>query len=177
MIPYLFCDAGLAADLCVCARARACMHACTELHPPRGPKVTRPPRSTNRSSVELHTFVTELVESINGSLHPSIHACMHACTHSLATPSQVTNPPRSTNRDIVELHTFVTELVEGINRKYSQPAANYTPVHYLERHVPLHERMAFYRCARARVCVCARARMCVIRTSAWPFTGVCILRG
>lgn len=69
-----------------------------------------------------------------------IHGCPTA-----PSPAQVTNPARSTGRDITELHTAVTELVENINRKYGRPASNYLPVHYLERHVPLHERMAFYR--------------------------------
>lgn len=59
---------------------------------------------------------------------------------------QVTNPPRSTGHDITELHSFITDLVSTINYKYGNPSTNYVPVHYLERHVPLHERMAFYRC-------------------------------
>ena len=36
----------------------------------------------------------------------------------------------------------MTDLVESINTKFGR--TDYLPVHYLERHVPLHERMAFY---------------------------------
>ena len=69
----------------------------------------------------------------------------------------MTNPPRSSGHDITELHTFITDLVASINYKYGNPSTNYVPVHYLERHVPLHERMAFYRCvvwARSRLQLC-----------------------
>lgn len=55
---------------------------------------------------------------------------------------QITNPPRSSGRDITELHEYIVQLVSNINRTYGTPT--YQPVHYLERHVPLHERMAFY---------------------------------
>jgi len=72
---------------------------------------------------------------------------------------QVTNPPRSSGRDINELHDTVVALVEGINRKYGRPAQGYSPVHYLERHVPLHERMAFYSIADCAVVTATRDGM------------------
>lgn len=72
---------------------------------------------------------------------------------------QVTNPPRSTGKDITELHSFVTELVDSINKKYGRPSANYLPVQYLERHVPLHERMAYYSVADCAVVTATRDGM------------------
>ncbi len=71
-----------------------------------------------------------------------------ASCHARLPVPQVTNPPRSSGKDITELHSYVTELVDTINRKYGRAASNYLPVHYLERHVPLHERMAYYRQAQ-----------------------------
>ncbi|KAG2502215.1 hypothetical protein HYH03_000701 [Edaphochlamys debaryana] len=70
---------------------------------------------------------------------------------------QITNPPRSTGRDITELHRCVNNLVESINRKYGKGA--YLPVQYLERHVPLHERMAFYSIADCAVVTATRDGM------------------
>lgn len=55
------------------------------------------------------------------------------CKHALA-------PSRPSVHDVHDVQ------VESINAKYSRAASNYVPVHYLERHVPLHERMAFYKC-------------------------------
>nr|AKA43768.1 trehalose-6-phosphate synthase [Dunaliella viridis] len=72
---------------------------------------------------------------------------------------QVTNPPRSTGHDITELHAFVTNLVASINYKYGNPSTNYVPVHYLERRVPLHERMAFYSIADCVVVTATRDGM------------------
>mmetsp|Transcript_2058 Transcript_2058/g.5209 ORF Transcript_2058/g.5209 Transcript_2058/m.5209 type:complete len:929 (+) Transcript_2058:1462-4248(+) len=72
---------------------------------------------------------------------------------------QVTNPPRSTGHDITELHAFITNLVASINYKFGTPATNYVPVHYLERHVPLHERMAFYSVADCVVVTATRDGM------------------
>ncbi|KAL6765404.1 trehalose-6-phosphate synthase/phosphatase [Haematococcus lacustris] len=72
---------------------------------------------------------------------------------------QVTNPPRSTGREVLELHRAVAALVEAINTKYAKPSAKYLPVHYLERHVPLHERMAFYSVADCAVVTATRDGM------------------
>eukprot|EP00198_Chlamydomonas_reinhardtii_P008729 XP_001698066.1 trehalose-6-phosphate synthase/phosphatase [Chlamydomonas reinhardtii] len=70
---------------------------------------------------------------------------------------QITNPPRSTGRDIAELHRCVLGLVDSINRKYGK--GSYQPVQYLERHVPLHERMAFYSIADCAVVTATRDGM------------------
>ncbi|GFR42321.1 hypothetical protein Agub_g3228 [Astrephomene gubernaculifera] len=70
---------------------------------------------------------------------------------------QITNPPRSTGRDVTELHRYVNTLVDSINRKYGM--GTYQPVHYLERHVPLHERMAFYSIADCAVVTATRDGM------------------
>eukprot|EP00798_Chlamydomonas_sp_ICE-L_P015885 gene15885-22013_t len=72
---------------------------------------------------------------------------------------QITNPPRSTGRDIGELHKFVTNLVDSINLRFGKPEMGYLPVHYLERHVPLHERMAFYSIADCAVVTATRDGM------------------
>lgn len=70
---------------------------------------------------------------------------------------QITNAPRTSGKDIAELHEYVLNLAQRINRKYGQP--NYEPVQYLERHVPLHERMAFYSIADCAVVSATRDGM------------------
>ena len=49
---------------------------------------------------------------------------------------------RAPGKDVEELQHFVMDLVEGINAKYRQPG--YEPVVWLERSVPLYERIALY---------------------------------
>lgn len=70
---------------------------------------------------------------------------------------QITNAPRTSGKDIAELHEYVLSLAQRINRKYGQPG--YDPVQYLERHVPLHERMAFYSIADCAVVSATRDGM------------------
>lgn len=41
-----------------------------------------------------------------------------------------------------ELQLYINNLVRDINEKYG--TENYNPVMYLDRYVPLHERIAFY---------------------------------
>ncbi|MEW5315842.1 MAG: hypothetical protein WDW38_007244 [Sanguina aurantia] len=69
---------------------------------------------------------------------------------------QITNPPRSAGRDITELQLAINTAVQSINNKYGDPEAGYEPVMYLERHVPLHERMAFYSLADVAVLTATR---------------------
>ena len=65
-----------------------------------------------------------------------------------AHAAQITNAPRSSGKELAELHEAATELARSINRRWSSPG--YEPVAYLERHVPLHERIAFYTVRSAR---------------------------
>lgn len=55
---------------------------------------------------------------------------------------QITNAPRSSGKELAELHEAALALVARINGRWGSPG--YSPVAYLERHVPLHERIAFY---------------------------------
>lgn len=71
---------------------------------------------------------------------------------------QITNAPRSTGKELAELHEAVKALVGGINSRWSSPG--YEPVCYLERHVPLHERIAFYTVSLAVGCICNLASSC-----------------
>lgn len=62
---------------------------------------------------------------------------------------QMTNAPRASSEELTELRHYVHQIVERIQKKYGGPA--YDPVCYLERHVPLHERIAFYSIAECAV--------------------------
>jgi len=61
---------------------------------------------------------------------------------------QVVNAPRSLNAEVAELRDTIRELTEDINRRHGQPGADgkeaYKPIQLIERHVPLHERIALY---------------------------------
>ena len=65
--------------------------------------------------------------------------------------------PRSSGKDLSELHEYVLGLVRNINKRYGQEG--YEPVCYLERHVPLHERIAFYSLADCAVITATRDGM------------------
>ena len=65
--------------------------------------------------------------------HPPTH--LHFLTH--------THPPtRAPGKDVEELQARVMAQVEGINARYRQEG--YEPVVWLERPVPLYERIALY---------------------------------
>lgn len=49
---------------------------------------------------------------------------------------------RAPGRDVDDLHSHVVELVESINSRFRQPG--YEPVVWLDRPVPLYERIALY---------------------------------
>lgn len=70
---------------------------------------------------------------------------------------QITNAPRSSGKEVTELHEAVRDLVTNINNRYG--TSDYTPVLYLERHVPLHERIAFYTIADVAVVTATRDGM------------------
>lgn len=55
---------------------------------------------------------------------------------------QVTSAARAAGKDIEELHTTVLDLVKSINARFSSPG--YEAVVWLERPVPLYERLALY---------------------------------
>jgi len=70
---------------------------------------------------------------------------------------QITNAPRSSGQEVTELHDYIRALVASINRRFGMPG--YDPVLYLERHVPLHERIAFYSVADVAVVTATRDGM------------------
>jgi len=70
---------------------------------------------------------------------------------------QVTNAPRSPGADVQELREEVLRLTEEINRDYG--SEGYEPVLLLERHVPLHERIALYSVADCLVVTATRDGM------------------
>eukprot|EP01025_Chloroclados_australasicus_P000064 TRINITY_DN10033_c0_g2_i3.p2 TRINITY_DN10033_c0_g2~~TRINITY_DN10033_c0_g2_i3.p2 ORF type:complete len:720 (+),score=61.27 TRINITY_DN10033_c0_g2_i3:54-2213(+) len=57
---------------------------------------------------------------------------------------QITNKPRSSGREIEELTNFIQSAVDRINSKYGDQRKSYMPVVWLQRYVPLHEKIAFY---------------------------------
>ncbi|KAF6264985.1 trehalose-6-phosphate synthase/phosphatase [Scenedesmus sp. NREL 46B-D3] len=70
---------------------------------------------------------------------------------------KITNAPRSSGKELAELHEAAKALVAAINGRWSSPG--YQPVCYLERHVPLHERIAFYTVADVAVVTATRDGM------------------
>jgi len=70
---------------------------------------------------------------------------------------QVANPARSAGRDIEELISMVHTLVERINGRYA--TGDYAPVHFLERAVPLHEKIALLSVATCCVVTATRDGM------------------
>ncbi|CAL8463619.1 g3153 [Coccomyxa elongata] len=70
---------------------------------------------------------------------------------------QVTNAPRSPGKDVQELHDFAVSLVERINKKYG--TESYQPVVWLERSVPLYEKIALYSVADVAVVAATRDGM------------------
>ena len=64
---------------------------------------------------------------------------------------------RSPGKDVQELHDFAVSVVERINAKYG--AKGYQPVVWLERSVPLYERIALYSVADVAVVAATRDGM------------------
>jgi hypothetical protein len=64
---------------------------------------------------------------------------------------------RSPGKDVQELHDFAVSLVERLNSKYAQD--NYQPVVWLERSVPLYEKIALYSVADVAVVAATRDGM------------------
>jgi len=70
---------------------------------------------------------------------------------------QVTSAARAPGRDVEDLHAYVINLVETINAKFREPG--YEPVVWLERPVPLYERIALYSIADVAVVTATRDGM------------------
>lgn len=64
---------------------------------------------------------------------------------------------RSPGKDVQELHDFAVSVVERINKKYG--TEGYQPVVWLERSVPLYERIALYSVADVAVVAATRDGM------------------
>lgn len=70
---------------------------------------------------------------------------------------QVTNAPRSTSGELTALHDYCVKLVAEINDRYG--TEGYKPVVWLERPVPLYERIALYSIADVAVVTATRDGM------------------
>ena len=64
---------------------------------------------------------------------------------------------RSTGKDVTELNGFVLSLVRRINEKYSK--GTYKPIVWLDRPVPLYEKIALYSVADVAVVAATRDGM------------------
>ncbi len=72
---------------------------------------------------------------------------------------QVTSAPRASGKDLEELHAYATNLVQSINARFGNEADNYQPVVWLERPVPIYERVALYSVADVAVVTATRDGM------------------
>ncbi|KAL4451713.1 hypothetical protein ABPG75_007375 [Micractinium tetrahymenae] len=70
---------------------------------------------------------------------------------------QVTSAARAPGKDVEDLQRYVLDLVESVNARYRQPG--YEPVVWLERPVPLYERIALYSIADVVVVTATRDGM------------------
>ena len=70
---------------------------------------------------------------------------------------QVTSAPRAPGKDVEDLHAYVLSLVEAINTRFGEPG--YQPVVWLERPVPLYEKIALYSIADVAVVTATRDGM------------------
>ena len=70
---------------------------------------------------------------------------------------QVTSAPRAPGKDVEELHAYALSLVESINSRFGEPG--YQPVVWLERSVPLYEKIALYSIADVAVVTATRDGM------------------
>ena len=67
---------------------------------------------------------------------------------------------RSSSRDISELHAYIMDLVKHINSKYA--SEGYQPIVWLERPVPLYEKIALYSIADVAVVTATRDGMSLV---------------
>ena len=66
-------------------------------------------------------------------------------------------PCRTAGQDITDLHSFCVDLVASINAKYG--CEGYQPIVWLERPVPLYEKIALYSVADCVVVTATRDGM------------------
>jgi trehalose 6-phosphate synthase/phosphatase len=71
----------------------------------------------------------------------------------------VTSAPRASGKDLEELHAYATNLVQSINARFGNEEENYQPVVWLERPVPIYERIALYSIADVAVVTATRDGM------------------
>jgi trehalose 6-phosphate synthase/phosphatase len=88
----------------------------------------------------------------------------HPELRSKAVLVQVANPARSGGKEVQELVAEIHSIVAHINRTYGEPQGadgrpSVPPVMLLERHVPLHERIALYSIAECVVVTATRDGM------------------
>ena len=74
-----------------------------------------------------------------------------------ALPAIIQPNCRSSSRDISELHAYILDLVKHINAKYASD--RYQPIVWLERPVPLYEKIALYSIADVAVVTATRDGM------------------
>lgn len=70
---------------------------------------------------------------------------------------QVTSAPRAPGKDVEDLHAYALSLVEAINTRFGEDG--YQPVVWLERPVPLYEKIALYSIADVAVVTASRDGM------------------
>ena len=88
---------------------------------------------------------------------PNSHESEQKTNAKQASPRLVPVLCRTSGRDLKELNEFCQSLVQRINDKYS--AGTYTPVVWLDRPVPLYERVALYSVADCALVTCVRDGM------------------
>ncbi|MEO2192007.1 MAG: trehalose-6-phosphate synthase, partial [bacterium] len=71
----------------------------------------------------------------------------------------MTSAPRASGKDLEELHAYATNLVQSINARFGNEEENYQPVVWLERPVPIYERIALYSIADVAVVTATRDGM------------------
>jgi trehalose-6-phosphate synthase len=113
-------------------------------------QITNPPRSSGKDVGELHAYVRDLVDRINrkygkpvrGGGAPPVLAPPSAVAAAAAAAAAGGQPMEARAAAAAVAAATAAAAANG----GACAGAGYLPVHYLERHVPLHERMAYYRC-------------------------------
>lgn len=72
---------------------------------------------------------------------------------------QITNPPRSNTKETHDMVEFIKSTADRINKKYGDSRTGFLPLIYIERLVPLHERLAYFSLADCVVVTATRDGM------------------